>query len=38
MEQEPNMEQKKQRRKNLMVGWTIGIIAIIFYAAAIYFN
>jgi hypothetical protein len=31
-------DKAKQRRKNLMVGWTIGIIAIIFYAAAIYFN
>jgi hypothetical protein len=40
MKQDPNMEQakQKQRRKNLQVGWTIGILAIIFYAAAIYFN
>ncbi len=38
MEQDPNLEQQKQRRKNLLVGWAIGIFAIIFYAAAIYFN
>ncbi len=31
---EPN--DKEQRRKNLIVGWTIGIIAIILYVAAIY--
>lgn len=26
----------KQKRKNLLVGWTIGIMAIILYAASIY--
>jgi hypothetical protein len=31
-------DKEKQRRKNLLVGWTIGILAIIFYAASIYFN
>jgi hypothetical protein len=29
-------EKQKQRRKNLLVGWTIGILAIIFYVSAIY--
>jgi hypothetical protein len=40
MEHNPNMEQEKQkqRRKNLLVGWAIGILAITFYVAAIYFN
>ncbi len=40
MEQDPNMEQDKQKkhRKNLLVGWTIGILAIIFYVSAIYFR
>jgi Coiled-coil domain-containing protein 56 len=31
---EPN--DKDQRRKNLMVGWAIGAIAIVLYLAAIY--
>jgi len=31
-------DKEKQRRKNLLVGWTIGILAVIFYAASIYFN
>ena len=31
---EPN--DKEQRRKNMIVGWTIGIIAIILYVIAIY--
>ncbi len=31
-------DKEKQRRKNLLVGWTIGILAIIFYVASIYFN
>lgn len=34
------MEQnkQKQRRKNLIIGWSIGVLTIIFYAAAIYFH
>ena len=34
------MEQskQKQRRKNLVIGWSIGILTILFYAAAIYFH
>jgi hypothetical protein len=31
-------DKQKQRRKNLIVGWSIGILAIILYAASIYFN
>ena len=35
-----NMEQHKQklRRKNLLVGWSIGLLAIMLYVVAIYFN
>ena len=35
-----NMEQDKQklRRKNLIVGWSIGLLAIVLYVVAIYFN
>lgn len=34
------MEQdnEKQRRNNLRVGWSIGILVIILYAASIYFG
>jgi len=34
------MEQDKQklRRKNLLVGWSIGLLAIMLYVVAIYFN
>jgi hypothetical protein len=34
------MEQDKQklRRKNLLVAWSIGILAVALYLAAIYFN
>jgi hypothetical protein len=34
------MEQDKQksRRKNLLVGWSIGLLAIVLYVVAIYFN
>lgn len=31
-------DKQKQRRKNLVLGWSIGILAIIFYVAAIYFR
>ena len=35
-----NMEQDKQklRRKNLIVGWSIGVLAVVLYVVAIYFN
>jgi hypothetical protein len=34
------MEQSKQKlkRKNLLVGWSMALIAIVLYVAAIYFN
>lgn len=34
------MEQdnEKQRRNNLRVGWSIGILALILYVASIYFG
>ena len=34
------MEQNKQKlkRKNLLVGWSMALIALILYVAAIYFN
>ena len=34
------MKQDKQkiRRKNLLVGWSIGLLAIVLYVVAIYFN
>jgi hypothetical protein len=34
------MEQdnEKRRRNNLRVGWSIGILAVILYAASIYFG
>jgi hypothetical protein len=34
------MEQDKQklRRKNLLVGWSVGILAVALYVAAFYFN
>lgn len=40
MEQDKHVEQDKQklRRKNLLVAWTIGILAIVLYVTAIYFN
>ena len=31
-------EKQKQRRKNLVIGCAMGILTIIFYAAAIYFH
>jgi hypothetical protein len=31
-------DKEKQRRKNLLVGWTIGILAVIFYAASIFYK
>lgn len=31
-------DKEKQRRKNLLVGWSIGVLAILLYIAAIYFN
>ncbi len=31
-------DKKKQRRKNLLVAWTIGILAVIFYAASIFYK
>ena len=34
------MEQdnEKRRRNNLLVGWSIGILAVILYVASIYFG
>ena len=34
------MEQNKEKlkRKNLLVGWSMALIALILYVAAIYFN
>ena len=31
-------DKQKQRRKNVVIGWSMGILTIIFYAAAIYFH
>ncbi len=31
-------EKQKQRRKNLLLGWSIGILAVILYLASIYFS
>lgn len=31
-------DKQKQRRKNLLVGWAMGLLALALYAAAIYFN
>ena len=31
-------DEKEQRRKNMLVGWTIGVLAIALYVAAIYFG
>ncbi len=31
-------DKEKQRRKNLLVGWTIGILAVVFYAASIFYK
>jgi hypothetical protein len=31
-------DKDKQRRKNLLVGWTIGILAVVFYAASIFYK
>jgi len=31
-------DEKKQRRKNLLVGWAIGIIAIILYFTSFYYG
>ena len=34
------MEQNKEKlkRKNLLVGWSMAVIALVLYIAAIYFN
>jgi len=31
-------DSEKQRRNNIRVGWSIGILAVILYAASIYFG
>jgi hypothetical protein len=31
-------DKQKQRRKNLLVGWTIGILAVVFYAVSIFYK
>jgi hypothetical protein len=31
-------DKDKQRRKNLLVGWTIGILAVVFYATSIFYK
>jgi hypothetical protein len=31
-------DKKKLRRKNLIVGWTIGILAVALYVSAFYFG
>jgi len=31
-------DEKERRRKNLLVGWTIGIIAIILYIVSFYYG
>ena len=31
-------DKQKQRRKNLLLGWSIGILAVILYLASIYFS
>ena len=31
-------DKQKQRRRNLIIGWSMGILTIIFYTAAIYFH
>jgi hypothetical protein len=31
-------DKQKQRRKNVILGWSIGILTILFYAATIYFQ
>ena len=31
-------DQQKLRRKNLLVGWSVGLLAIVLYVVAIYFN
>ena len=31
-------DNEKQRRNNLRIGWSIGILAVILYAASIYFG
>jgi hypothetical protein len=33
-----NQENDKQKRKNMIVGWTIGIMALALYVGAIYFG
>ena len=31
-------DKNEQRKKNLLVGWTIGVLAIVLYAASFYFG
>ena len=31
-------DQQKLRRKNLLVGWSVELLAIVLYVVAIYFN
>lgn len=31
-------DKKKLKSKNLLVGWSIGLLAIMLYVVAIYFN
>ncbi len=31
-------DKQKQRRKNLLVGWTIGILAVILYVVSIFYG
>ncbi len=31
-------DKEKQRRKNLLVGWAIGILVVVFYAASIFYK
>jgi hypothetical protein len=33
-----DIDKQKQRRKNLLVGWTIGILAVVFYAVSIFYK
>lgn len=31
-------DKQKQRRKNLLLAWSIGLLALVFYVATIYFQ
>jgi hypothetical protein len=33
-----DIDKQKRRRKNLLVGWTIGILAVVFYAVSIFYK